>query len=74
MKIGDKITFILLPDLGLIEAGDTIEETMDRINRAEVKQEIEDKKIRKKLEKANPGCRVLKMGDGWLISNKAPLD
>jgi hypothetical protein len=68
MKVGDKKAFILLPELGLIEAGETIEETMNRINRAEVRMEIENKKIRKRLEKENPGCRILKMGDGWLIS------
>jgi hypothetical protein len=58
----------LLPELGLIEAGETYKETMDRINRAEVRMEIKNKKIRKRLEKENPSCRILKMGDGWLIS------
>lgn len=62
-----------MPLLGFIEAGATMEETMMRINRAEVKKEQEDNKMLKFLQKENPGKCITKFGDGWYIS-EAPLE
>ncbi|MFP5116130.1 hypothetical protein ACSU64_27870 [Bacillaceae bacterium C204] len=73
MKVGDKKTFVYMPWLGFIEAGDTMEETMRRIHEEEAKKEIEDKKMLRRLKKANPGKNIKKIGDSWLIS-EAPLD
>jgi hypothetical protein len=73
MKVGEKKTFVYVPWLGFIEAADTMEETMKRIAEEEVKKEIEDKKMLRKLQKSNPGKNIKKIGDSWLIS-EAPLD
>ncbi|MBT2730268.1 hypothetical protein J7E63_25835 [Bacillus sp. ISL-75] len=71
MKVGDKKTFVYIPWLGFIEAADTMEETIKRINQEEAKIEWEDKKILRTLQKAKPGKNI-KIGDSWLIS-EAPL-
>lgn len=65
-----KRNFIYVPFIGFIEAGDTIDDAIDRINRAEVKKEIEDKKKRRQLEKENPGCKVERWGNTWAIIPK----
>ena len=74
MKVGEKKTFVYIPWLDrFIEAGDTMEETTRRINEEEAKREMEDKKMFRILQKANPGKNIKKIGDSWLIS-EAPLD
>ncbi|MBT2656604.1 hypothetical protein J7E81_15400 [Bacillus sp. ISL-18] len=74
MKVGGKKTFVYIPWLDkFIEAADTMEETVRRINEEEAKRELEDKKMLRKLQKANPGKNIKKIGDAWLISD-AKLD
>jgi len=73
MKVREKKTFVYLPWLGFIEAADTMEKTMARIHEEEVKREIADKKMLRRLKRENPGKNVAKVGDCWLIS-EAPLD
>ncbi|MEH7548244.1 hypothetical protein [Neobacillus vireti] len=74
MKIGDRKTFVYIPWLDkFIEAADTMEETMRRIHEEEVRREIADKKMLRRLQRENPGKNIMKAGDGWLISD-APLD
>ncbi|MEH7416057.1 hypothetical protein V7266_12310 [Neobacillus drentensis] len=73
MKVGEKKTFVYIPWLGFIEAADTMEETIKRINQDEAKKEWEDKKMLRTLQKANPEKNIKKIGDSWLIS-EAPLD
>jgi hypothetical protein len=58
---------------GFIEAADTMEETMKRIRKVEVRREIEDKKMLRRLKRENPGKNIIKAGDGWLIT-EAPLE
>lgn len=70
MKTGEKKLFILVPQIGLIEAGKTMKDTMDRINRAECDQELADKRMLRQLKKENPGCIIEKFGEGWMISPK----
>jgi len=74
IKVGEKKTYIYMPMLGyMIEAGNTIEETVRRINEEEVRKEIEDKKMLRRLKKENPGKNIKKIGNAWLIS-EAPLE
>ncbi|MDR4948124.1 hypothetical protein [Neobacillus cucumis] len=74
MKVGEKKTFVYIPWLDkFIEAADTMEETVRRINGEEAKREFEDKKMLRQLKKENPGKNIKKIGDSWLIS-EAPLD
>jgi hypothetical protein len=56
-----------------LKLADTMEETMKRIAEEEVKKEIEDKKMLRRLKRENPGKNIKKIGDSWLIS-EAPLD
>ncbi|PLS04015.1 hypothetical protein [Neobacillus cucumis] len=66
MKVGEKQTFVYLPWLDkFIEAADTIEETVRRINEEEVKRELEDKKMLRRLKRENPGKHIMKAGDGY---------
>jgi uncharacterized protein with ACT and thioredoxin-like domain len=73
MKSGEKKTFVYMPMLGFIEAADTMEETIKRIRQAEVRQEIEVKKMLRRLKRENPGKNIIKAGDGWSIT-EAPLE
>lgn len=44
MKIGNQKTFVYVPRLGFIEAGDSLGDTMEQIKQEEIKKEKEDKK------------------------------
>ncbi|MEB2492923.1 hypothetical protein SOP93_17310 [Peribacillus frigoritolerans] len=46
---------------------------MKRIRKVEVREEIEDKKMLRRLKRANLGKNIIKAGDGWLIT-EAPLE
>jgi hypothetical protein len=67
MKTGTKKTFIYVPFLGLIEAADTMEETMLRVRIAEAEKERKNKKDLRRLQRENPGKIIRRAGDGWLI-------
>lgn len=75
MKVGDRFSAVYVPRLGFVKTGNTMDETMENIKRAEVEKEIKEKKERKRLEREYPGCKITKIGAGWFIENKdAPLD
>lgn len=57
-----------MPSLGFIEAADTMEEIMKRVNKALVKKENDDYKILQRLQKENPGKCIIHEGDNWYIS------
>ncbi|MFJ7727883.1 hypothetical protein ACIQXV_17190 [Neobacillus sp. NPDC097160] len=67
MKPGEKKNFVLIPFLGLIEAGDTKKETMERIERARADKEIADKKTLRRLRKKFPNCTIVQDGLSWNI-------
>jgi len=67
MVPGEKKNFVLIPFLGLIEAGNTKEETLKRIERARVDQEIKDKKTLRRLKKEFPNCDISKEGISWKV-------
>ena len=68
MKVGNSKNFIYMPGLRLIEAGETPEDAIERINRAEVNKEIADKKTFKQLQKEFPGREIIQCGSSWIIS------
>lgn len=70
MEVGEQRNFVYIPLLGMIESGDTKSETLARIRKAEVKREIADKKLRRRLQKEYPGCEIVKNGNHWTIKPK----
>lgn len=54
MNSGDRKNYIYIPKLGLIEAGETPVDAVERINRAEVAKEIAEKKLLRKLKRRYP--------------------
>lgn len=70
MKIGEKITCIFIPDIGFIKAADTIEETMERINKAEIKKENHERKMVKKLNRQFPDCVFIRQGNIWRVYSR----
>jgi hypothetical protein len=75
MRVGDKKLFILMPFEGLIEAGKTLGETIDRINKVRMENEkignrCLEELFRYRLEKENPNCEIIQKGDEWFIIPK----
>ena len=68
MKTEDVKNFIYTPLLGLIEASDTPDDAIERINKAEIQKERTDKKMLRKLKRHNPNCDVRQFGSSWLIT------
>ena len=69
-----KKNFIYMPSLGLIEAGETPDDAIERINRAEVQQEIAEKKLLKKLKRLYPNSNITKIGSLWRIDTNKPFE
>ena len=67
MKIGENKNFIYTDELGLIEAGENTDDAVERINRAEVEQEIKNKKLFTKLQKEFPNQKIERCGPFWVI-------
>jgi hypothetical protein len=67
IKTGDKKNFIFMPRLGLILAGETTDDAMERISHAEVEKEIKDKKTLRQLQKEFPGREIIQSGSNWII-------
>ena len=70
MKTGDVKNFIYTPLLGLIEASDTPDDAIERINKAEAQKERTDKKMLRQLKRQNPNCDIRQFGSSWLITPK----
>ena len=70
MKTGDVKKFIYTPLLGIIEASDTPDDAIERINKAEAQKEITDKKMLRQLKRENPHCDISQIGSSWLITPK----
>jgi hypothetical protein len=62
--------YIFVRGIGFIEAGETPNDAVERINRAEVAREIADKKTLKELQKKFPGQEITQCGSVWLIAPK----
>ncbi len=69
MNIGEKCTLFYIPLLGFIEASDTIEEILQRLNELQARKELKDKKMLRSLKRKNPGKVIKKCGEAWQISD-----
>ena len=63
MNSGDRKNYIYLPRLGIIEAGEALDDAVERINRAEVAREIAEKKLLRKLKRRFPNSSM----GSWFI-------
>lgn len=67
MKVGDIKNLVYTPGVGIVEEGSTMDETMKRISHLEAMNEIRDKREKRKLQRENPGCQIVKFGNEWCV-------
>ncbi|MBS4191729.1 hypothetical protein KHA94_16185 [Bacillus sp. FJAT-49705] len=67
MKVGDTKKWLYVPWIEFIDGEGSMYEIMKKVNAAEARNEVEDKKELRLLQRQYPGHEITKIGSSWMI-------